>query len=77
MEQTVFRKKSLERISAPEQSDTCNRIAEPGLWLLILAVVLLMIALLIWGIVVQSEPQTKVKDAASQKVSVVVESIGR
>ncbi len=52
MEQTVFRKKSLERISAPEQSDTCIRIAGPGLWLSILAVALLVIALLIWGIMV-------------------------
>lgn len=77
MEQTVFRKKSLERISAPEQSDTCIRIAGPGFWLPILAVALLVIALLIWGIVVRSESKTKVRDAASQKVSVEIESIGR
>lgn len=77
MEQTVFRKKSLERISTLEQSDSCIRIAGPGLWLTVLAVGLLVIALLIWGIVVQSELQTNVKDDAAQKVSVVVESTGR
>lgn len=45
MKQAVFRKKSLEGISSPEQSDTCIRIRKPGIWLMILAVLLLVIAL--------------------------------
>lgn len=45
MKQTVFRKKSLEGISSPEQSDTCIRIRKPGIGLLILAVLFLLIAL--------------------------------
>lgn len=45
MKQTIFREKSLEGISSPEQSDTCIRIRKPGIRLLILAVILLFIAL--------------------------------
>lgn len=77
MEQTVFRKKSLERISSPEQSDTCVRIAGPGIWLSVLAVVFLLTALFLWNIVIKPELQAEEKSSVPEKVSVLDESARR
>lgn len=41
MEDKVFRKKSLERMSSPEQLGDYIRVANPGIWLIMAAVILL------------------------------------
>lgn len=69
MNEHIFRKKSLERIKSPEDLDDYVRIAGPGVWLLLGAVVLLLIGALIWGICgrveTSYEASASVKDGAA------------
>ena len=49
MDQSLFRKKSVDRISAPEQLNDYLRVTSPTVWVILLAVVLLLAGLLIWS----------------------------
>jgi len=49
MEQPLFRKKSLDRISSPEQLDEYLHVTDPTVWLLLVAAILILAGLLIWG----------------------------
>lgn len=50
MENHIFRKKSLDRISSPEQLNDYVRVSNPGVWMVFLAVILLLAGVCIWGI---------------------------
>lgn len=49
-EQEIFRKKSLEKIKSPESLNDYIRVSNPGVWLLLAGVVVLLIGACIWGI---------------------------
>lgn len=49
MEQSVFRKESLERVNSPEQLDEYIRVASPSVWLVIGALALLLLGFGIWS----------------------------
>ena len=49
MDNQVFRKKSLERISSPEQLNDYLRVTNPAVWLLLTAVILLLAGVLLWS----------------------------
>ena len=49
MDQSLFRKKSVDRISSPEQLNDYLRVTSPAVWVILLAVVLLLAGLLIWS----------------------------
>lgn len=49
MEDSVFRKKSLERISSPEQLNDYLRVTNPTVWLVLGAVILLLLGVIVWG----------------------------
>ena len=49
MDNQVFRKKSLEQISSPEQLNDYLRVTNPAVWLLLTAVILLLVGVLIWS----------------------------
>ena len=53
MEQTegVFRKKTLDRISSPEQLTDYLRVTNPGIWLVLAAVLLLLAGIFAWSAV--------------------------
>ena len=42
MENQIFRQKSVERISSPEQLKDYMRVTTPGVWMVLLAVILLL-----------------------------------
>ena len=46
----LFRKKSIDRVSSPEQLNDYIRVTTPSVWLVRLAVILLLIGMLIWSI---------------------------
>lgn len=50
MNEQLFRKKSIERISSPEQLDAYIRVANPGIWLVLAAIVVLLVGICAWGI---------------------------
>ena len=46
----LFRKKSLERISSPEQLNDYIRVSTPSVWMLLTAIVVLLAGVCVWGI---------------------------
>ena len=49
MDNSIFRKKSLERISSPESLNDCLHVTSPAVWLILTAVILLLAGMLIWS----------------------------
>ena len=46
----LFRKKSLERIQAPEELNDYIRVTTPSVWLVLLATAVLLLGMLAWSI---------------------------
>ena len=46
---TLFRKKTLDRISSPEQLTDYLRVTNPGIWAILAAVLLLLVGMLAWS----------------------------
>lgn len=46
----LFRKKSLDKIKSPENLNDYVRVANPGVWLLLAAIIILLAGACIWGI---------------------------
>lgn len=70
MENPIFRKKSIERISSPEQLNDYIRATRPGIWLALIAAVVLVAGLIVWGTVGKLE--TKVNAVAVSGEGTVV-----
>ncbi len=45
----IFREKSMERLSAPEELNGYLRITGPGVWVVLLGLIVLILGLLVWG----------------------------
>ena len=50
MENQLFRKKSLEKVSSPEQLNDYIRVSNPGVWIALTAVIVLLLGACVWGI---------------------------
>lgn len=50
MEESIFRKKSIERISSPEQLNDYVRVSNPSLWLIVAAAAILLFGALVWSV---------------------------
>lgn len=50
MSNSIFRQKSLDRISSPEQFDEYVKISSPGVWTFIAAVIALLIGVFVWSV---------------------------
>ena len=55
MEQPLFRKESINRISSPEQLGDYLHVTTPSIWIVLLAVLLLLGSLLAWSVVTAVE----------------------
>jgi len=49
MEESLFRKKSMDRISSPEQLNDYLHVTNPTVWVVLAAVIILLAGMLIWG----------------------------
>ena len=49
MNEQLFRKKSIDRVSSPEQLDAYLRVANPGVWLVLIAIAVLLVGVCVWG----------------------------
>ena len=47
---SLFRKKSLDRISEPDQLTDYLRVTKPAVWLLLAAILVLLVGLLVWSL---------------------------
>lgn len=50
MEQEIFRKKSLDRIKSPENLNDYVSVTNPGVWLLLAAIIVLLAGACVWGV---------------------------
>lgn len=50
MRSQLFRAKSLERVSSPEQLNDYIRVTNPSVWIALLAVVVLLFGICVWGV---------------------------
>ena len=46
----LFRKKSIERVTSPEQLNDYIRVSNPGVWMILAAVVILLAGICVWGV---------------------------
>ncbi|MCH4192286.1 MAG: hypothetical protein LKF52_08255 [Butyrivibrio sp.] len=47
---SIFREKSLERISSPEQLNAYIKVSNPALWMVLTAIIVFLAGVSIWGI---------------------------
>ena len=47
---SIFRQKSIDRVSSPEQLNDYIRVTTPGVWLVLLALVILLLGMLAWSV---------------------------
>lgn len=46
----VFRQKSIEKISSPEQMNDYIRVSNPSVWMILAAVIVLLAGVFVWGL---------------------------
>lgn len=51
MQEEIFRKKSIDRVASPEALDDYVKVASPGIWMLLVGIIILLISVCIWGVV--------------------------
>ena len=47
---SVFRQKSMERVSSPEQLNDYIRVTSPSVWIVLIALVVLLVGMLAWSV---------------------------
>lgn len=50
VDKKIFRKTSVERLRSPEQLNEYIRVANPGVWLILGAIILLLVGVIVWGV---------------------------
>ena len=70
MEKQIFRKKSVEKVSSPEQLNDYIRISNPSVWMTLAAIIILLAGVCVWGVLGRLE--TKVSAAALAESGSVV-----
>ncbi len=46
----IYREKSLKRVSSPEELDEYIRVTNPGVWLLLIGIVIFLLGICAWGV---------------------------
>ena len=54
----IFREKSIERVSSPEQLDDYIKVTTPSVWLILSATIALLAGIIIWGVFGKIEVNT-------------------
>lgn len=55
MNETIFRKKSLERVNSPEALDDYIQVTNPGVWMVLVCMILLLTGACAWGVMGRME----------------------
>lgn len=50
MNDEIFRKKSLDKVKTPENLDDYIHVSNPGVWLLLISIIVLLAGACVWGI---------------------------
>lgn len=65
MNDKIFRKKSVDKMSSPEQLNDYVKVTNPGVWMALAAIAVLLIGICVWGVFGKLE--TKLTVAATPK----------
>ncbi len=69
----IFREKSIERVSSPEQLDDYIRVTTPSVWLILFATIILIIGALVWGIFGKIEVKTESGTQTVAPISYIIQ----
>lgn len=76
MEKQLFRKKSIDRISSPEELNNYLRVTNPSVWIGLLAIILLLAGLIVWASVDTLETKTDaLVEAKNGELMVIVTGV--
>lgn len=67
MDNKIFREKSIERVSSPEQLNDYIRVPKPGIWIVLAAVIILLVGFIVWGTLAKLETKLSVVAVASDE----------
>lgn len=70
MNEKLFRQKSIDRVTSPEDLNDYVRVSNPGVWLILAAVIALLIGACVWGIFGHIEETVKA-DAVAEGGTVI------
>ena len=70
MNENLFRKKNLDRMNSPEELNQYIRASDPGVWLVMIAVVFLLLGFCIWGILGHVETVIKTEAVVEDGMAV-------
>lgn len=48
-QETIFRQKSVERVSSPEQLDGYLKVTSPSVWLILIGIIIVLVGAIAWG----------------------------
>lgn len=48
--ETIYRQKSIEKISSPEQLHDYIKVSSPGAWIVLLAIIVFLVGALVWAV---------------------------
>ena len=69
---SVFRKKTLDRISSPEQLTDYLRVTNPGIWVILAAVIVLLAGIFVWSMVGTLETTAEARVIMENHIAQVV-----
>ena len=70
-QQTLFRKKSMDRVSSPEQLNEYIRVANPSIWVVMAAIIILLVGICVWGVMGRLDTTLPVAAVAQEGVLTV------
>lgn len=50
MNNSIFRQKSIDKVSSPEKLDDYIRVTTPSVWITLAAIAILLIGTIVWGV---------------------------
>lgn len=74
--QSIFRKKTIERISSPEQLTDYLHVTNPGIWAILIAVIVLMAGVFAWSCTGTLETRSPAKIMVSDHLADIVVNDG-
>lgn len=50
MNNSIFRQKSIDKVSSPEKLDDYIRVTTPSVWIVLIAIAMLLVGGIVWGV---------------------------
>lgn len=72
MNNSVFRKSSIDRVQSPEQLNDYIRVSNPSAWIVTIAAIILLVAVIIWSIFGKVEINKTVSSVDKDGETVIV-----